>query len=100
MSFDARNEQFRAKSSQNVTPVGSIVLNLPPSCIEFVPVSETTKWAADNPLFVVGTYDLQKEERDADDKEKEELKEEAIAVPKEQSRQGSLTLYVLRDDVL
>ena len=42
------------KFSKTITPICSTVLDLPPCCIEFVPNEER--------YFVIGTYDLQKEE--------------------------------------
>lgn len=98
MDFTSRNGKFHSKSSQNAIPVGSKILALPPSCLEFVPISSATPWAAEDPLFVVGTYDLQKEEQDGDQKQGEDEPENSV--PKEQSRQGSLSLYSLKDDVL
>jgi hypothetical protein len=95
VKFLSKNTIFTTKSSKNAIPIGSITLALPPSCIEFVPVSPTTPWAAEEPMFVVGTYDLQKEEQN----DHEDVDEASPAV-KEQSRQGSLTLYRLKDDIL
>ena len=96
MDFTLRNETFRAKSSKNAVPTGSLILDLPPSCLEFIPISKAGPWVIEDPLFVVGTYDLQREERDGntDDMEDGEL------MVKEQSRQGSLSLYKLKDDML
>jgi hypothetical protein len=42
------------KFSKTVKPICRTVLDLPPCCIEFVPTEEQ--------FFIVGTYDLQKEE--------------------------------------
>jgi len=95
MDFASRNEKFRSKSSKNAIPIGSVTLDLPPSCLEFVPISEATPWAAQEPCFVVGTYDLQKEEKDGEDS-----KEEESSTPKTQSRQGSLTLFRLKNGEL
>jgi len=94
-NFVSRNETFRSKSSSNAFPVGSTTLPLPPSCIEFVPISPATSWAATESVFVVGTYDLQKEEQPGN---KNEVEESLIV--REQSRHGSLTLFKLEDDVL
>lgn len=91
----SRNQTFNTKSSKNAIPIGSLILDLPPSCLEFVPVSEATLWAAEEPCFVVGTYDLQKEQPDGAENE-----EEATSMPKEQSRQGSLTLFRLKNGEL
>ena len=95
MDFLSRNEKFQIRSSKNAIPIGSLILDLPPSCLEFVPLSIDTPWAVDQPCFVVGTYDLQK-----DDQEGGGNDEEAVPVPKEQSRQGSLTVFGLKNDEL
>lgn len=92
MDYTARNERFRQRSSDNVKPIGSIILDLPPSCIEFVPPHEDQRWPTDEHHFVVGTYELQKEESS---------EEQSVAsIRQEQSRQGSLSLFKLNGDEL
>ena len=51
-------EVARGAASKNMDPVASQILDLPPSCIEFVPpaVDGATLY------FIVGTYNLQKED--------------------------------------
>ena len=95
MDFLSRNERFRTKSSKNAKPIGSLILDLPPSCLEFVPVSKNSHWTAEEPCFVVGTYDLQKDEQHGEDKDAD-----SVSILKEQSRQGSLSLFRLKDDEL
>jgi len=96
MDFLSRNENFQNKSSKNAIPIGSLVLDLPPSCLEFVPISDESSWAVNEPCFIVGTYDLQKEEQDGE--EKSEV-EDSVRVT-EQSRQGSLTVFGLKNGKL
>ena len=93
MEYLSRNEKFLESASSNVAPIGSIILDLPPSCIEFVPrQKDEGRIPDDESCFVVGTYDLQKEE-DAGE-------EESASAPKEQSRQGSLSLFKLKGEKL
>jgi diphthamide biosynthesis protein 7 len=66
-----------SKFSKAITPIFSTGLDLPPSCIEFVPTDP--EW------FVVGTYNL---ERDID------------TGSEPQSRTGSLNLFKLFDNKL
>lgn len=72
-----------SKYSSSTVPLSKVILDLPPSCIEFVPwhkdVQSNGEW------FVVGTYELQKEQFD----------ETKSAGP--QSRSGSLILFRLRN---
>ncbi|KAG9245998.1 hypothetical protein BJ878DRAFT_319539 [Calycina marina] len=71
------------KHGKGTIPLSKVVLDLPPSCIEFVPwldvANPNGKW------FVLGTYELQKEEFD----------EAKSSGP--QSRNGSLILFKLED---
>ena len=71
------------KYSESITPISKVVLDLPPSCIEFVPWQKDLR--SNREWFVVGTYELQKEDFD----------ETKSAGP--QSRSGSLVLFRLRD---
>lgn len=69
----------------------SLVLDLPPSCIEFCP--------AHPDHFVVGTYNLQKEEStvvDNDDVSDDGDSYETVKKP--QSRNGSLVVFRLADN--
>lgn len=80
----------------------SIVLDLPPSCIEFCP--------AHPHFFVVGTYNLEKAEEesqngagldddddDGDDGETHESSTGAATQPQPQSRNGSIIVFQLKD---
>ena len=79
-----------------VKSLKSIVLDLPPSCIEFCP--------AQPEYFLVGTYNLQKEEAtsegDAAESEGErgngETQQQQGKQP--QSRNGSLLLFSLKEE--
>ncbi|KAL7620025.1 hypothetical protein AAE478_010574 [Parahypoxylon ruwenzoriense] len=74
---------------RSITSLQSLTLDLPPSCIEFCP--------AHTDYFVVGTYNLQKqEEPDAeapvgDDEGEQQIKKKA------QTRNGSLVVFRLTD---
>ncbi|KAI2779344.1 hypothetical protein F4815DRAFT_473908 [Daldinia loculata] len=71
---------------RSITPLKSLTLDLPPSCIEFCPGHPD--------YFVVGTYNLQKEDNadtgvsSGDDQEQQQVK-------KPQTRDGSLVLFKL-----
>ncbi|KAI1082637.1 hypothetical protein F5B20DRAFT_532065 [Whalleya microplaca] len=66
----------------------SLTLDLPPSCIEFCPASPDH--------FVVGTYNLQKEEAsDATVSADEDADEQQLARKQAQSRNGSLAVFRL-----
>lgn len=68
----------------------SIVLDLPPSCIEFCPAHPS--------YLVVGTYNLQKEEQQQQQQGEDENGEEDQKSIKSQSRNGSIIVFQLRDD--
>lgn len=65
-------------------------LDLPPSCIEFSQVAPE--------YFVVGTYNLEKDEEGAKERDDEGL--EKVKEKKKQERNGSLILYKLENDEL
>lgn len=73
---------------ESISSVQSMILDLPPSCIEFCPAHPS--------YFVVGTYYLEKEEEaaqgngDAQD-------QPAAEAWKPQSRNGSLIVFRLKD---
>ncbi|KAI0481912.1 hypothetical protein GGR56DRAFT_617779 [Xylariaceae sp. FL0804] len=80
-----------------ISPLQSLTLDLPPSCIEFCP--------AHPDYFIIGTYNLQKEESSADtgtaseqdlDNDSEEH-QPATATKKTQSRNGSLVVFRLSE---
>jgi diphthamide biosynthesis protein 7 len=76
----------------SINSVQSLILNLPPSCIEFCPVARD--------YFVVGTYFLEKKEQDAsvgDAAGDEEEKSEDVD-KKPQTRTGSLILFKIEGD--
>jgi diphthamide biosynthesis protein 7 len=76
----------------SINSVKSIILDLPPSCIEFCPVARD--------YFVVGTYFLEKKEQDVnveDAAEDEEQKSEDVDKTP-QTRTGSLILFKVEGD--
>lgn len=73
--------------SKLITPTQSLSLDLPPSCVQFCP--------AHPDFFVVGTYNLEKDEDDAP-----EVDEELSASRKAQSRSGSLVVFKLDSESL
>jgi diphthine methyl ester acylhydrolase len=72
---------------QLISPLQSLILDLPPSCIEFCP--------AHPDYFVIGTYELQKDEEQTPNPEEGDGEEEVVAatVPQSQSRNGSLVVF-------
>ncbi|KAI1489681.1 hypothetical protein F5X96DRAFT_597279 [Biscogniauxia mediterranea] len=85
------------QKSTSIAPLRSLTLDLPPSCIEFCP--------AHPDYFVVGTYNLQKEEvsslekeeEENDDDEEQQRKDTTATTSKPQNRNGSLVLFRLTD---
>ncbi|KAI0597144.1 hypothetical protein F4775DRAFT_561686 [Biscogniauxia sp. FL1348] len=92
------------QESTSIAPLRSLTLDLPPSCIEFCP--------AHPEYFVVGTYNLRKEEvvspvKEEEKEEEEEEEEEqqqkyttataTTTTSKPQNRNGSLVLFRLTD---
>jgi diphthamide biosynthesis protein 7 len=78
---------------EELTPVASLhslILDLPPSCAEFCP--------AHPEYLVVGTYNLQKDDSETAPETKEEDEEASPAVPKAQSRNGSLVVLKVQGD--
>jgi diphthamide biosynthesis protein 7 len=76
----------------SINSVKSIILDLPPSCIEFCPVARD--------YFVVGTYFLEKKEQNVnveDAAEDEEQKSEDVDKTP-QTRTGSLILFKVEGD--
>ncbi|KAI1338085.1 hypothetical protein F5Y15DRAFT_387508 [Xylariaceae sp. FL0016] len=71
----------------NITPLESLNLELPPSCIEFCP--------AHPEYFIVGTYNLQPE--NASEVKLEEANEQQPTLKKPQNRNGSLVVFQLLD---
>ncbi|KAI8961874.1 hypothetical protein F5Y11DRAFT_324790 [Daldinia sp. FL1419] len=71
---------------RGITPLKSLILDLPPSCIEFCPGHPD--------YFVVGTYNLQKDE-ETDPEVHTGDDEEQTQVKKTQTRNGSLVLFRL-----
>lgn len=64
----------------------SLILDLPPSCIQSCPVHPD--------LFVVGTYNLQKNEQDIRENKQDSDDDEVVTATKTpQSRNGSLLVY-------
>lgn len=72
--------------SRSIASLVSLTLDLPPSCVQFCP--------AHPEYFVVGTYNLEKNDTSAQDAELEdELNAPATKTP--QSRKGSLVVFKL-----
>lgn len=77
----------------------SLILDLPPSCVEFCPAHPR--------YFVVGTYDLQKDEPDANTNTPEPSSDQSLQCEDsqtdqhKQTRRGSLVLFeVARDGAM
>ncbi|GAW17866.1 hypothetical protein ANO14919_073330 [Xylariales sp. No.14919] len=76
---------------RNIASSRSLVLDLPPSCIEFCP--------AHPDHFIVGTYNLQKEDpATANDDGVSEHEDGSETVKKPQSRNGSLVVFRLAEN--
>ncbi|CAG8974744.1 hypothetical protein HYALB_00000355 [Hymenoscyphus albidus] len=93
--------------SKNIQRRCSEILDLPPSCIEFVPreKSSTTTGPTDSDnYFIVGTYHLQAsastEPNEVPNDEDNDDDEEPSSLPMPQERNGSLNLFNLRDKKL
>lgn len=80
------------EQGQLVTPRQSLMLDLPPSCIEFCPAYPD--------YFVVGTYNLQKTDEapsaNGDEAGSDDDGPQAVeATPQSQNRNGSLVVFQL-----
>lgn len=75
-----------------IKPLISTTLDLPPSCIEFSQASPN--------YFVVGTYNLEKDDDLVEEPLHEQDDDEAKEVKKGQERNGSLILYRYENDEL
>lgn len=82
-----------ASGGESISSTQSMVLDLPPSCVEFCP--------AHPDLFVVGTYNLEKSEdaqtTDEDNQDEEEDLQNSGTSKQPQSRNGSIILFQLRE---
>ena len=81
--------------SDSITPVCTTALDLPPSCVEFSPEARD--------YFVVGTYNLEKEDNVKAKEEEDGAVDEETAnttSKKRQSRNGSLILLKILEDKL
>ncbi|KAH8661660.1 hypothetical protein BGZ60DRAFT_433461 [Tricladium varicosporioides] len=93
---------LQGKWTANIEGVALQVLDLPPSCVEFVPLKGIQEASNPRPpvardqYFVVGTYDLQKEQ-DPVEVDVEDVSE-LQSTPKLQTRMGSLNLFRVRGD--
>jgi len=76
----------------SIDSIQSLVLDLPPSCIEFCPIARD--------YFVVGTYFLEKKEQDAgvENTAKDGEEESQDVDKKPQTRTGSLILFKVEGD--
>ena len=72
----------------SITSTKLLILDLPPSCIEFCPVARD--------YFVVGTYFLEKKEEEVKVEESEDLDGETEKKP--QTRTGPLILFKVDGD--
>lgn len=79
-----------AKEGTSIKSFITEKLDLPPSCIEFSQVAPE--------YFVVGTYNLEKDEKGGEEGDDERL--EKVKEKKKQERNGSLILYKLENDEL
>lgn len=79
--------------------LSSTTLDLPPSCMEFVPWGSLSE-APSSDHFVVGTYNLEKEDKPEADAEEDETGSEGAhqtSTKATQSRNGSLSLFKVRE---
>jgi diphthamide biosynthesis protein 7 len=80
------------KNMTSISSIQSLILDLPPSCIEFCPTSRD--------YFVVGTYFLEKKEQDVgveiDAGDEDETSGDTDKKP--QTRTGSLILFKVEGD--
>ncbi|KAI4720087.1 WD40 repeat-like protein [Aureobasidium sp. EXF-10727] len=74
----------------SINPIQSLILDLPPSCIEFCPTARD--------YFVVGTYFLEKKEQDAGVEDAATDGSEDTEDKKPQTRTGSLVLFRVEGD--
>lgn len=88
-------------SSDPISSIQSIHLGLPPSCLEFCPIHPS--------YFLVGTYNLQKDDEVADaheggagdeDTAGEQDGSQQVVNPKLQSRNGSILVFNLTKEGL
>lgn len=73
------------EASNVISSQVSLVLDLPPSCIQFSP--------AHPEYFVVGTYNLEKNDTTNEETVDEEKEDETSASKTPQSRNGSLIVF-------
>lgn len=93
----AIERKMSGSRGESISSTQSVILNLPPSCIEFCP--------AHPDLFVVGTYNLEKSEEtqttEVDGKQDEGDEDEVSQSPdvsrQPQNRNGSIILFQLRE---
>ncbi|KAM7194620.1 hypothetical protein V8F33_007172 [Rhypophila sp. PSN 637] len=78
-----------ASQGEQISSIQSTQLDLPPSCLEFCPIHPS--------YFLVGTYNLQKNDAPADERELDE-EEEQQATTRLQSRSGSILVFNLIED--
>jgi diphthamide biosynthesis protein 7 len=103
---DEEESKVVPEYSDNLRRICSQTLDLPPSCMEFLPLDNSLDGADDNSYeyFVVGTYHLQTNsvEESATEKEEEGDGDEdtVFRQPKPQERDGSLNLFRIQDENL
>ncbi|KAM0285486.1 hypothetical protein ACHAQH_001436 [Verticillium albo-atrum] len=84
-----------SEAGQTIASTQSLVLDLPPSCIEFCRTHPS--------YFVVGTYDLQRDDKpeakpaasEDDDDDNSSDQEKTVAAKKPQNRNGTLVVFKL-----
>ena len=94
MEMQKTGERSR-KTDSSITKICSTVLDLPPSCIEFC--------LAEPEYFVVGTYHLEKEDEtlpQGQEDGKYSAENSSGGEKKLQKRNGSLILFMLKDNKL
>jgi diphthamide biosynthesis protein 7 len=86
LALSISEEPFPMDDAKLISSKVSLILDLPPSCIQFCP--------AHPGLFVVGTYNLEKNEEDIQENKQDSDDDEVVTTTKTpQSRNGSLLVY-------
>lgn len=88
--MDPLEDHGEETRNQSIHSLSTTILETPPSCLEFSPVTPE--------YFVVGTYHLERNESGAAEKDSETDDESPIAA--KQNRSGSLEVFRLQGDSL
>lgn len=78
-------------SGETISSTQSMILDLPPSCIEFCP--------AHGSYFLVGTYNLQKSEGEENNDIDDTNESSEGKAKQSQSRNGSIIVFRLKDGI-